>query len=106
MNNSNKKIKTIGLIILLSASALLAEISVPYDNSKPPTLLLPVAYNRAATALGSLTNQFHCVSAKIDTRFSSNGEWYFTFYSTNSRPKFITVEFNGKIHIENMEMPR
>jgi hypothetical protein len=51
------------------------------------------------TALGSATNQFHCVSANITTTFTSEGEWYFTFYSTssNSPPKFIAVEFNGKV---------
>jgi len=75
----------------------------PYDKSKPPTLSLPLAYDRAVVALGNETNEFHCVSATITTTFSPDGEWYFAFYSTKSNaiPKFIAIEFNGKIHLDN-----
>ena len=106
MNKSNNKIKVIGFVILLCSCVLLAEIDIPYYNSKPPGLSLPIAYERAAGALGPATNQFHCVSAKIETRFSSQGEWFFTFYSTNSHPKWVSVEFNGKIHVQNNLPPR
>jgi predicted phosphoribosyltransferase len=60
---------------------------------------LPIAYERAVAALGSNANQFHCISANVTTQFSSGGEWYFTFYSTNSSraPKSIAIEFNGKV---------
>ena len=84
------------------ATALFATLITPYNNAKPPGLSLPVAYERAANALGSATNQFHCISAKVTTDFGTDGEWQFTFYSTNSRPKWVTVEFNGKIHIEDI----
>jgi hypothetical protein len=55
---------------------------VGYDNTKAPSLSLPAAYDCAMSALGS-----------------SEGEWYFTFYPTNSAavPKLIAVEFNGKV---------
>ncbi|HEY1716743.1 MAG TPA: hypothetical protein VGH42_00425 [Verrucomicrobiae bacterium] len=103
MSNLMNKNKIVGLAVLFCSYTLFAEIGTLYDNSKPPTLSLPDAYQRATIALGTATNQFHCISAKIDTRFSSNGEWYFTFYSTNSQPKWVTVEFSGKTHVENME---
>jgi hypothetical protein len=98
------KIKITTLLILGASLALLASPFVPYDNAKAPTLPLPVAYERAMDALGPATNEFHCVSASIQTSFSTDGEWYFTFYSTNSspKPKWVTVEFNGKIHIEDI----
>ena len=85
------------LSVLLFASAV-----IPYDNSRPPKVSLPVAYERAVNMLGSLTNQFHCISANVTTDFGPVGGWQFTFYSTNSRPKWVTVEFNGVIHIEDV----
>ena len=85
-------------VIVLYASL----IQPPYDNSKPPKMPLPLAYERAEDALGSDTNQFHCVSASITTEFSDDG-WYFTFCSTNSnvKPKLVVVEFNGKVIFDN-----
>lgn len=99
------KASVLSLGILLCASILYASIGAPYDNSKSPKLSLPNAYTLAFTALGASTNQFHCVSATIQTRFSSNGEWFFTFYSTNSLPRWVTVEFSGKVHVQNMLPP-
>jgi hypothetical protein len=90
------------LVVFTITTVLFAGFIVPYDNSKPPTFSLPVAYERAVIALGSETNQFHCVNASVKTYSSPEGEWVFTFYSTNSRPKFVTVEFNGKIQVENI----
>ena len=88
-------------ILIVITSVIFAAFIYPYNNAKPPGIPLPVAYERAANALGAATNQFHCVSATIATSFSPDGEWFFTFYSTNSKPKWVTVEFNGKIHVEN-----
>jgi hypothetical protein len=78
-------------------------IGPPYDKSKPPSMLLPAAYQCAVEALGADTNQFHCVSATVSNEFVSEGEWYFTFCSTNSKlsPKLIAVGFNGKIIFDN-----
>ena len=83
----------------LVATALYASlVQPPYDNSKTPKMSLPVAYGYAMSALGTDTNQFHCVSATITTEFPDDG-WYFKFCSTNSKawPKLIVVEFNGKV---------
>jgi hypothetical protein len=74
----------------------------PYDNSKPPALSLPAAYQLAAVALGSATNQFHCVAASITTDFGAP-RWSFTFCSTNTPPKtrWMTVDFGGKTQEDN-----
>jgi hypothetical protein len=96
------KLKFLIPTILASATIAYASLSIPYNNAKPPSLPLPVAYEDATAALGFATNQFHCVSATVATSFSPNGEWFFTFCSTNSRLKWVTVEFNGKIHIEDI----
>jgi hypothetical protein len=73
----------------------------PYDNSKPPTLSLPAAYQLAVTALGSDTNQFHCVGASITTD-SGEPRWLFKFFDTNTPPKWkrMTVNFSGKTKLD------
>lgn len=89
--------------VLAALSAFASTILPPYDNTKPPGLSLPAAYDRALTALGSDTNQFHCLSATIGTEFAPEGEWHFSFCSTNSKvpPKLIVVEFSGKVIFDN-----
>jgi len=89
------------LIIAVFSAVVFATFFIPYNNAKPPSLALLLAYNKALDALGTEANRFHCVGAEIDTAFSKEGGWQFTFYSTNAVPKWVTVEFNGKIHIEN-----
>jgi hypothetical protein len=93
------------LLIVLTTSgltaALCAGLFIPYNVAKEPALVLPTAYNQALTALGAETNKFHCVGASIETSLSPDGEWRFTFYSTNLTPKWVTVEFNGKIHVQS-----
>jgi hypothetical protein len=99
------KTKIIALLslALMALTSYATFISPPYDKSKPPKMPLPTAYVKAMIALGSDTNQFHCVSAIITTEFSTDGEWYFTFCSTNSKvmPKLIAVEFDGKVIFDN-----
>jgi hypothetical protein len=99
------KIRHVALVAVGFATALLASSVVPYDNAKPPSLSLPAAYEVATTALGSTTNQFHCVSAVIytDAVVSPHGGWLFTFSSTNNPPtsKYVTVEFSGRFHVED-----
>lgn len=73
----------------------------PYDNAKPPSLSLPAAYGLATTALGSATNELHCVSATTDRYYSDEGEWFFSFCGTN-KPltfRYVSVEFSGKVHV-------
>lgn len=84
-------------------TVVFAARSWPYDNAKPPAMSLPAGYELAVSALGSATNEFHCVSATISTDFGSPG-WFFTFCSTNTPPKskWVTVEFGGKVHVEDV----
>ena len=96
------KPKFILLILLAMTAVLFASAIIPYDNAKSPALPLPIAYDLAISALGVETNHFHCISANVETTFSRDGEWFFTFYSTNSKPKWVTVEFSGKTHVENI----
>jgi hypothetical protein len=99
------KIRHVALVAVGFATALFASSVVPYDNSKPPSLSLPAAYEVATAALASATNQFHCISAAIytDAIVSPHGGWLFTFSSTNKPPtsKYVTVEFSGKFHVED-----
>jgi len=99
-------VKTALILLFFGAlsTAVFATFITPYDMAKTPSLSLPIAYERSMTALGSATNQFHCLSAKVTTEYGADGEWQFEFQSTNSPPrlKWVTVEFNGKIHVENI----
>jgi hypothetical protein len=97
------KIRHASLILLSSATVLFATPIVLYDNAKPPTMSLPTGYGLAMTSLGSTTNQFHCISATISTDFGSPG-WFFTFCATNTPPtyKWVTVEFDGRVHVEDI----
>jgi Zn-dependent M16 (insulinase) family peptidase len=92
------KARYIVLSLLASSTVIFAVVWPPYDNAKPPTLLLPAAYQMALTALGSSTNQFHCVSAKLSNDFGGPG-WYFIFSSTNASTidKRLDVQFDGKV---------
>jgi hypothetical protein len=102
------KIRPLVLILLASATVLFARIVVPYDFAKPPTLPLPSAYERALVAIGAATNQFHCISATITTDFSSQGGWFFTFCTTNKpvEHKWVTVDFDGAVHVEDKILNR
>jgi hypothetical protein len=93
------------LVLLLCTGALLAR-NIAYNHSKPPRLPLGQAYDIAMTTLGQATNQFHCVSAGLAISFSPDGEWFFSFCSTNGTQKYVTVEFDGKTHIEGPELVR
>jgi hypothetical protein len=97
------KTRYILLILVTLATTIFASIIMPpYDNSKPPTLSLPVAYQFAVSALGSATNQFHCVAASITTDFGAP-RWSFIFCSTNTPPRtrWMTVDFAGKTQEDN-----
>jgi hypothetical protein len=101
--SKHMKIRTLLILLLICLiTSLYASLNFPsYKKSNPPKLSLPDAYKRAVLALGETTNQFHCVSANVTTKFTPEGEWYFTFYSTNSTSKLIAVEFSGKVIFDN-----
>ncbi len=92
------KTRYILLSLVILATALFAQVggAPPYDNSKPPTLPLPTAYQFAFTALGPATNQLYCVEAHL-TMDWGQPRWSFTFSSTNKTQKIMTVDFAGKV---------
>ena len=91
------------LVLPAFTTVLLATEFITYDKAKPPSLSMPAGYELATSALGAATNQFHCISASISTDFGKPA-WFFTFYSTTTppKPKWVTVEFGGKVHIEDI----
>jgi len=92
------------LVYLFSLTVAWATETKPYDKETPAKISLPLAYEQAMIALAPNTNAFHCFSANLGTDCGPEGEWQFVFYSTNSPPlhKWVTVEFNGEIHVEEV----
>jgi hypothetical protein len=73
-----------------------------YDETKPPSLPLPVAYAKAMASLGQATNQYHCVRASVSNTLVRDGEWDFMFIAstpTNGIPYSwpVAVDFNGTV---------
>jgi hypothetical protein len=98
------KTRYILLAIVASTPILFAAPMLrPWDSTKSLGISLPAAYAQATTALGSATNQLHCVGATISTHFSPEGEWCFTFCTTNQTPKFkfVGVRSDGKVHVQD-----
>jgi uncharacterized SAM-binding protein YcdF (DUF218 family) len=89
-------------LLALALTSLASFVMPPYDNSKPPKLSLPDAYQFAIVAMGPATNQFHCVGANITTDFG-DPRWSFTFCSTNKMmpTRWMTVDFSGKTQEDN-----
>ena len=97
------KTRYILLGLLAVATAVFAGSYWPWDNSKPAAISLPAAYDRALIALGSETNQLHCIGAQVSTEFRNDGGWQFVFYFTNNPPKrkIVYVDFvGGQTHID------
>jgi hypothetical protein len=103
------KTRYILVVSFVFVAALVARPTWPsYDESKPPSLPLPVAYEKAMASLGLATNQYHCVSASVSNKLVRDGEWDFTFTTsapTNGVPnsKQIFVYFDGTV-ITNLAM--
>ena len=76
---------------------------VNWDTAKPAPISLPVAYDDALVALGSQTNDFHCLNAEVSGFWSyGDAAWVFVFYSTNAPPKTkrVVVHFDGHSDID------
>ena len=98
-----KTVSALLMLLAITITVLYASIILPpYNKAKPPKLPLPAAYEHAIVFLGVMTNEFHCVAANVTTTFKPEGEWYLSFYSINSNtpPKFIVVEFDGKVVLD------
>lgn len=86
------------LAVFATASAVLAFSYRPPDTSKQPAILLPAAYERAALALGSATNQFYCVGANL-----SADSWMLAFSATNQTKRSVIVFFTGRIIVGDIQ---
>jgi hypothetical protein len=84
------------LILVASATVVFARFVILDDNAKP--MSLPAGYDLAVKALGSSTNQFHCISAAI-----AGPGWFFDFCTTNTPPKYkwVTVVSGSEVHVED-----
>jgi hypothetical protein len=90
----------LGAVTLLAGGIAFARL-ITYDETKPPRLSLPDAYQLATRALGSETNQFRCLGAGIVISRSPDGEWLFTFCTTNQPParKYVFVFFDKQTQV-------
>jgi hypothetical protein len=84
----------LGLVVVALAG------DAPYDVRHPPRVSLPVAYAEALKALGTWTNQYHCVGASLTMMLSPQGGWMFSFCSTNGRPKGVVVPFGERPFVQ------
>ena len=99
------KTRYILLSLLTLSTAVFASLVAwpPYDYSKPPSLSLPVAYERMMMVLGQATNQYHCIDARVSTDYFRGGEWDFALFTptpTNGTPrqKWVAVYFDGTVN--------
>ena len=98
-----KRLVAISVVLTLAGGLVFAEL-MGWPEKKAPRLALPEAYSCAATALGSATNQYHCLRANWQNSRSPNGEWLFTFCSTNGSYKSVFVFFDKKTQVQNGRM--
>jgi hypothetical protein len=90
------------LLIVLVVCGVVFARNIGYTRTRPPRLSLGAAYPLAMQALGKATNEFHCTDASLQFALSQDGEWFFTFWNTNGTHKWVTVEFGGKTHVEDI----
>lgn len=106
-HRSIMKLSRILLIFAASATVVFARAMLPYLDAEPPSMSLPAGYELALKALGSSTNQFHCIRATVfGSGFAdatAGPGWSFTFCTTNAQPKYkwVAVGFDGKSEVKD-----
>jgi hypothetical protein len=95
-----KRITIILAVLVLATGVVFARRGF-WPPAKPPRLSLPDAYVCAEAALGTATNQFHCVSASCLISRSPDGEWMIMFCNTNGVSKTAFVFFDKTTRIED-----
>ena len=91
--------KTTWLAIILAAflpTTTVLAASVEWDKKVPPPLTIVDGYSKAVAALGETANQYHCVSAIIES-----ASWLYEFASPQQESKWVEVGFQGGISIRN-----
>jgi hypothetical protein len=95
-----KKVIIILTVLILATGAVFA-LRINWPDTKQPRLALPDAYGQAVAALGTATNQFYCVRAGCLISRSPDGEWLFTFSSTNGAYKSVFVFFDKTTRVQD-----
>jgi hypothetical protein len=96
-----KRIIIISAVLVLTTGLVFARLLLGPPDTKPPRLALPDAYTEAAHALGAATNQFYCIRAGTLISRSPDGEWLFTFCSTNGAYKSVFVFYDKQTRVED-----
>jgi hypothetical protein len=92
----------ISLIVFGLATGVCFAYLMQWRPKVKPPLSLPEAYGIAMQSLGSLTNDFHCLSAL--TQVSGQGpNWNFSFSNTNGASKTVFVYFDKKAKPEVLD---
>jgi hypothetical protein len=90
-----KKYAVIFTVLGLTTSVAFAFL-MAYGEERQPPISMPEAYTMATQALGSATNEFYCVHANTQISRSQDGEWLFSFCSTNGARKDVFVFLDKK----------
>ena len=86
----------ITLLVLIVATGAAFAYVFRWEPQVKPALILPEAYNLATQALGSITNDFHCLGANCQVS-GLGPNWNFSFSNTNGTLKTVFVYFDTKI---------
>lgn len=89
--------RIIALFVVLGlASSIAFAYRIGWNAKKQPPVSLPSAYTLATQALGAATNEFYCIAASTLISRSQDGEWLFSFCSTNGARKDVCIFLDNK----------
>jgi hypothetical protein len=75
-----------------------------FNVNKMPPISLPDACAMATHILGTETNRFYCVGARLDaSRPSNDGDWWFSFCSTNGEVRNVYIFLDKKTKPEVLD---
>ena len=93
------------ILIILTVLTMVSSIAFAamwlIDKKQAPPVALPDAYRAAATALGSATNEYHCMSAAFMGSYCQPGAWFFHFSSTNGTEKTVIACPDGSVRVQD-----
>jgi hypothetical protein len=99
-----KRMIVVFVVLVVAAGLVFALRPELWPDNKRPRLDLGDAYQCALVALGSATNQFYCVRASCQLPRPADGEWMFSFGSTNGPVKTVFVSFDKTARIHDGPM--
>jgi hypothetical protein len=96
-----KRMIVVFVVLVVAAGLVFALRPGLWPDNKRPRLDLGDAYQCALVALGSATNQFYCVCASCQLPRPADGEWMFSFFSTNGLAKHAFVSFDKTTRVHD-----